>query len=72
VLTKMVKRRYPPTPQRMARLAYRIWRGVATFATLIIVVASAVASYLLAQHDRGIPVVGKIEPGLVRFMVLMF
>ena len=98
MLTKAIKRRFPPTPERLARPFYRAWRGVATFATLIIVVASAVvkhgfnivalymyrhkpcrfihlnththtnqkqqAAYLLEQHDEGIPVVGKIEPGL--------
>lgn len=64
MLTKLVKRRFPPTPERLARPLYRLWRGVATFATLIVVVASAVAAYFLEQHDKGIPVVGKIEPGL--------
>lgn len=64
LLVNYLKRRYPPTPDREARLGYRVWRAVATFATLVVVAAGALAAWLMGRHDRGIPTVGKIEPGL--------
>lgn len=66
LLVKFLKRRYPPTPAREARLGYRAWRAVATFATLLVVAASALAAWLMDRHGQGIPTVGAIEPGLSR------
>lgn len=64
LFVNFLKWRYPPTPEREARLGYRVWRAVATFATLVVVAAAALAAWLMDRHDQGIPTVGKIEPGL--------
>ena len=62
--TKFIKRRYPPTPERVQSPLFMLWYYVSSFTTLIVVVVATSVSYVLDKQGYTIKVLGEIPPGL--------
>ncbi len=61
---KILKRKYPPTPERLESRLYKVSYFLASFTTLIVLMVATGVAYTLTQQGFKIHILGTIPTGL--------